>query len=262
MFGIDGEILYDTTAVPSNYNALEVVVEKRFATGYSINSSYTWAKALDEMQGGFASGDQSPNPYDRRGSYGPSIYNRASIWALTHTWQLPYGKGLRFGSNASGVKKALLAGWQFNGITTVESGLAISPSMADASTLNGDFGQRPNRVPGVSLIPPGGQTSAQWYNVNAFAPPPACCVWGNAARGSMEGPGLISADWALWKQFNFTSPLNREQTTLEFRWENFNAFNNTNLALPNTTVDTSTAGVISDVMVPMRRMQFGLRLIW
>jgi len=91
---------------------------------------------------------------------------------------------------------------------------------------------------------------------------PACCVWGNAARGIMRGPGLMSADWALWKEFGFTSSLNREATTLEFRWESFNFFNQTNLGLPDLYTDSSTAGLITSAQTPMRRMQFGLRLLW
>jgi hypothetical protein len=256
------------TNLRANYNALQVVAEKRFSNGYTLNSSYSWAKALDRMSGGFEAGAQGTNPYDRNGSYGVSGYNRASVWALSHVWQLPYGKGLRYGSNATGIKKFLLAGWQFNGVTTVESGLALSPYLNDASTLNADFGQRPDLLAGVSLMPSGGQTIDHWFNVGAFAPPSACCRWGNAGHGIMRGPGLIAADWSFFKQFSFKTPLNRENTTLEFRWENFNFFNNTNLDIPGLAVDSSLAGKITNLAgsgpggVTMRRMQFGLRLGW
>lgn len=269
-YGLDSALYYDTTSLRSNYHALQLVVEKRFSNGYTFNSAYTWAKALDTMPGGFAWGQQDTNPVDRKSSYGISDYNRASVWTLTHNWQLPYGKGLRWGSNATGVKKVLLAGWQFNGITTVESGFPVSPLLGDSSNLNGEFGQRPDRVSGESLIPSGGKTRTLWYSPAAFAPVPACCRWGNAARSSMRGPGLISANWALWKQFSFKTPLSREETTLAFRWESFNAFNNTNLGQPDNYVDSSTAGQITSLAgagigfgyIPMRRMQFGLRLAW
>ena len=87
----------------------------------------------------------------------------------------------------------------------------------------------------------------------------------------MRGPGLASADWAIWKEFTFKTPLNREDTTLQFRWENFNFFNRTNLGQPNNDVDSDEAGRITGlagvgsgfgVIGPMRRMQFGLRLAW
>ena len=267
-FGIDGPVSVLYTNLRANYNALQVVVEKRFSNGYTLNSSYAWAKALDRMSGGFEAGGQGTNPYDRDGSYGVSAYNRASVWTLSHVWQLPYGKGMRYGSNAGGIKNALLGGWQFNGVTTVQSGLALSPSLNDGSTLNADFGQRPNRIDGVSLIPAEGQTRDHWFNVAAFEPPAACCVWGDAGHGIMRGPGLISADWSFFKEFSFKTPLNREKTTLEFRWENFNFFNNTNMGNPVTAVDSSLAGRITGLAgnglgpVAMRRMQFGLRLGW
>jgi Carboxypeptidase regulatory-like domain len=263
-FGLDTNIANVCNCMSSNYNSLQVVAEKRFSKGYSFNSSYTWAKALDRELGGFGWDDQDVNPYDAEGSYGVSTYNRASVWTMGHTWQLPYGKGTPYGSDATGVKKALLAGWNFNGITTVESGFAISPRLDDRSTSNADFAQRPNAVPGADLYA-GGRTRDRWFNPAAFVAPAACCIWGNAGRGTIRGPGLISADWSFWKEFDF-----RERFKIQFRWENFNFFNNTNLGAPVNFVDRSTAGRITSLAgagagfgyVPMRRMQFGLRLSW
>ena len=263
-FGLDQPINNLCNCMSSNYNSLQVVVEKRFSKGYSFNSSYTWAKALDRELGGFGWSEQSINPYDANGSYGISTYNRASVWTLGHSWQLPYGKGTPYGTNAIGMKKVLLAGWNFNGITTVESGFPISPVLGDTSTLNGDFGQRPDVVPGADLYA-GGHTRERWFNPAAFAAPSACCRWGNAGRGLMRGPGLASADWSFWKEFAV-----REQLRIQFRWENFNFFNRANLGQPNNTVDSSTAGRITSLAgagsgfgyVPMRRMQFGLRMSW
>src|SRR5437867_9925286 len=103
-FGLDQPIANLCNCMSSNYNSLQVVVEKRFSKGYSFNSSYTWAKALDTEPGGFGWGDQDNNPIDRKGSYGISTYNRASVWTLSHTWQLPYGIRTPYGTNAVGVK--------------------------------------------------------------------------------------------------------------------------------------------------------------
>ncbi len=271
-FGENNPFSYLCNCQSSNYNALQIVAEKRFSNGYSLNSSYTWAKALDHQLGGFGWGDQDVNPYDAKSSYGISTYNRASVWVTSHSWQLPYGKGLRWGSNATGSKKAFLGGWSFNGITTIQSGFPISPVSSNQSNLNGDFAQRPDRVPGIDPTNvPGGQTRDHWYNPTAFDATFPCCRWGNAARGIMRGPGLASADWAFWKEFTFRTPLNRELTTLQFRWENYNFFNRTNLGQPDNTVDSSTAGRITQlagagsgfgIIGPMRRMQFGLRLVW
>ena len=271
-FGEDNAFASLCNCMSSNYHSLQVVGEKRLSYGYSLNSSFTWAKAMDHELGGFGWGDQSTNPYDMKGSYGISTYNRAAVWTISHIWQLPYGRGLRRGSNATGVKKVVLAGWNFNGITTMESGFPVSPNASSGANLLADWGQRPDRVPGVDWMNvPGGQTRDRWYNPAAFTTNFPCCRWGNASRSIIRGPGLSSADWALWKEFTFKTPLNREDTTLQFRWENFNSFNRTNLGLPNSAVDSDSAGRITDlagagsgfgVIGPMRRMQFGLRLVW
>ena len=72
------------------------------------------------------------------------------------------------------------------------------------------------------------------------------------------GPALFSADWGLFKNFQIA-----ERVNLQFRWEAYNTFNYTNLALPNTSVDAgTTTGQITDVAAPMRNMQFGLHLTW
>lgn len=73
----------------------------------------------------------------------------------------------------------------------------------------------------------------------------------------MQGPGWANADLSLFKQFQIT-----EKVNLELRGEAFNAFNRTNLANPNASVTSATAGRISGILYTMRRMQFGARLSW
>lgn len=257
----------------SNYNALQVVVDKRFSMGYSLTSTFTWSKSLDTEIAGFAWGDQGTNPYDREGSYGVGTnQDRAVVWTLTHNWNLPYGPGMRWGSSARGIKKGLLAGWQFNGITMVSDGFALSPMLGNGSTLNADWGQRPDRIAGVPIYPTN-QTTAEWFNPAAFQAPQfpgqaaQCCRWGDAARGSIRGPGFIGTDWALWKEFTFKSPLN-EHTNLQIRWENYNALNHAPLGEPDMTTDSSLAGQITSLQgtylkansTSMRRMEFTVRL--
>ena len=273
-YGLPQGIGSRCTCADSNYNAMQFIVDKRFSSGYSITSSFTWSKALDHEIAGFSWGDQSTNPYDRKGSYGVgNNQDRAAVWTLTHQWQLPYGPGLRWGSAATGAKKALLAGWEFNGVTIVEDGFALSPILRSGATLNADWGQRPDRISGVPLYP-AHQTTAQWFNPAAFEAPQfpgqaiQCCRWGNAARGSIRGPGMIGTDWALWREFRFKTPLNRENTLLQIRWENFNALNHAPLGEPNTVTDSALAGQITGLLgtflkanaVTMRRMEFTLRL--
>ena len=255
-YGLSQSINMECNCSDSNYNALQIVLNKRLSSFYTVTSNLTWSKSL-----GYGGND----PFNRALNYGPGGSNigsidRAVTWTTLHTLNLPYGPGFAFGSDASGVKKFLLAGWVFSGITSVQSGLAFTPSVSSAASLNGDFGQRPNRVSGVSpSAVAGGQSSAEWYNPAAFSIP-ACCQLGDASPGMLRGPGLVNADWSLSKEFKFSSILNRESTAVEVRAEAFNAWNNKNLRLPNSSVDSSSAGRITSLQQPMRVMEFGVHV--
>jgi Carboxypeptidase regulatory-like domain/TonB dependent receptor len=255
-YGLSQSINMECNCSDSNYNALQLVLNKRLSSFYTVTSNLTWSKSL-----GYGTND----PFDRNLNYGPGGANigsidRAVIWTTLHTLHLPYGPGFSFGSSATGIKKFLFAGWVFSGITSVQSGLAFTPTVSSAASLNGDFGQRPNVVSGVSPTDvPGGQSSARWYNPAAFSIP-ACCQLGNSSPGMLRGPGLINADWSLSKEFRFSSILNHEGTAVEVRAESFNAWNNTNLALPNGNVDSSSAGRITSLTQSMRVMEFGVHI--
>lgn len=245
----------------SSYNALQFVVEKRHSKGYSLTSSFTWAKALDGQLGGFGWGDQGLNPHDRKGGYGISPYNRAVVWVLSHSWELPFGKGRRFASNVGGALDAIIGGWQFHGVTTLESGFAFSPT-GTTTTHNGGFGNKPDRIGDGRLSNP---TRQKWFDFDAFTSGPYG-VWGNAGRGILRGPPLLGTDWSFWKEFQI-----KEDFRVQLRWENFNFVNFTNLGPPVSNVIAPNAGTINGlagstsvnpVTVPMRRMQFGLKLVF
>ena len=245
----------------SNYNALQLVAKRRLSSFWTFASNFSWSQSL---------GYDANNPYNRTLDYGVGgstiggSIDRAVTWTFAHTIKVPYGSGFAHGSNANGVTKLLLSNWVFSGITSLESGLSFTPTVSSNASLNGDFTQLPNRVPGAnpySVV--GGKSSAQWYNPAAFSIP-ICCQAGDASVGMLRGPGVINADWSLAKNFRAHTPLNREATMIEFRAEVFNAWNNKNLGLPIAQVDQTTAGRITDLQsgFPMRRMQFGIHVAW
>ena len=260
-YGLSQGISLACNCSDSNYNAMNVVFNKQLSSFYTMNSNFTWSKAMG--YGAF----WSATTYNRAIDYGPGggTINSASIdrkfaWITTHTLNLPYGPGRPFGSGATGVRKYVLAGWVFSGVTSVESGLAFSPSVSSNATLNADFQQRPDLVQGMSPSNvPGGQRSALWFNPAAFSIP-TCCRFGYASVGSLRGPGLVNADWSLSKDFIFSSVLNREATRIQIRAEAFNVWNNTNLGQPNASVDQASAGQITSLQSPMRAMEFGVHI--
>ena len=247
VFGITQQIFDKCDCTSSNYNALQMRAEKRMGNSYTLLASYTYSKTMN-----FGEFGTPTDQYNAQLDYGPAGFDRTHVFTLAHTYYLPFGRGRRFLSDAHGVAGVLLGGWQFNGVTTAESGLPYSPGLNNNASLNADMSLRPNitgdPLSGIS------QNRNQWFNPAVYAVPGAF-LFGNASRNSLRGPKLFSADFALAKDFSLT-----ERYKLEFRWENFNTFNNTNLALPDSNVDSGTAGKIFDVASPMRNMQFALKL--
>jgi len=193
--------------------------------------------------------------------------SRALTFQLGHTITLPYGKGQHWGSNASGIAQAALGGWQFSGATTLESGETESLTLSSNATLNSDFSQLPNIIPGCKPSNvPGGQNASHWFNQACFTTP-AMYQFGDYAPGSLNGPPIANADFALSKEFGFSSFLNREKTTVQVRMEAYNVFNLTNLGMwqwGHGCANCSGSNVITSLQMgyPMRRLQFGVHMSW
>ena len=256
-FGIDGQIYLNCTCDHSNYHSAQITASKRFASGYSLNSAFTWAKALDDEIG--ARGPQGVNPYDIAGMYGVSYLNQAAVWTTTHTFQIPFGKGRHWGNNANGFIQQIFGGYNFDGVTTLQSGLADAPVDGNGALLNGEFSQRPNRVSGVSVFAPK-KNRNQFWNPAAFAHVATPYVWGNARPGILRGPSFYNADWSVGKSFAFKSPMARDFTTFDIRWESFNVFNHTNLGTPINDINNYQYGQIFGTAEDMRRNEFEAHL--
>ncbi len=131
---------------------------------------------------------------------------------------------------------ASLRGWQLSGIAAARTGLPVNVILNRAnSALPGGYSvlgsERPNLVPGVSLIPPG-QTPNHWINPLAFAVP-APGTFGDAGRNLVRAPGLWQMDTSLSKTINFT-----ERLGLQFRAEVFNLFNRAQYGSPQPNLSS------------------------
>jgi len=130
-----------------------------------------------------------------------------------------------------------------SGIWTARTGrmLTIGISRSSSAVPDGNTsGQRPNLVPGVSILPQGGSTFAQWLNPAAFAIP-ANGTWGNAGRSIAVGPGLVQVDFSLQKKTRIS-----EGKAVVFRADMFNILNRTQPGNPGTTfTSTASFGVIT-----------------
>ncbi len=265
-YGLSQAIDLECNCSDSNYNSFQIQAKKSYAKNMAFTANFVWQKAL---------GYNTDDPYDTRVDYGEGASNigmvsRAVTLTIGHVFAVPYGKGQKWGANASGMKNAALGGWQFSGVSEFETGGSLTPYLSSNATIDADFSQRPDTVPGCNPANvPGGRSTAMWYNPACFTTPPVG-RYGDAMPGSLRGPGVTNADFALWKEFDLSTFLNREKTAIQFRVEAFNVFNLTNLGSPSnatwisTTVDSSSGPVISSLQpgFPMRRFEFGMHMSW
>ncbi len=241
---------------PSEYNALQLSLEKRMSYGLSFLGAYTYGKSLDDGAGGNSSAGEGrvniQNPRNVMADYGLSNFDIRQRFTLSTVYQLPFGHGRQFLANSNRAVDAALGGWQISSILTLQSGMPFSVSMAAPTDNTGSF-QRPNRVCDGSL--PSGQRSIKdWYQLSCFVAPPVY-TFGNTGRNVLIGPGLETWDLGTDKDFRIT-----ERVGLQFRGEFFNALNHPNFGLPNGSIGSTPAGTITTVITNARQIQFALRL--
>jgi hypothetical protein len=245
-----GFVSGNTSLAWSNYNALNVRVERRYSSGLSILGVYTWSKAM------------AIRPHDNwtvmdieniRANYGPvNDYTHNSV--ISYIYDLPFGAGKALLGDLRGVANQLIGGWQVNGITGFRSGNALSLTSPVSNNRGNRAANRPNRIADGNL-PAGERTVERWFDTTAFRDP-VLGSYGNAGDGIIRGPGMVNWDLSLFKNFRL-----RESTTLQFRWEMFNAFNNVNLNAPSVNTGDTRFGRISGAATA-REMQAGLKLLF
>ncbi len=265
---LPGILEMDDNIFNSNYNSLQAKVEKRFSHGLSFLASYTYSRCLDVWSGDFNSWPQ--NTYNMRADYGPCDHNFPHLFAFSYVYQLPFGRGRHFASNAGGILNASVGGWNLSGIATADSGTPFSVYLP-FDNANAGTGQRPNAVPGCQVVPPGfKQTVFEYYNTNCFSLP-APYTFGNLARNSLRGPDFRNFDFSLFKDFKLT-----ESKRLQFRSEFFNILNRPNFSPPGggaTGAFSSLGGAVTTSFATptfmqifnaasARQIQFALKLIF
>ncbi|MGB8788921.1 MAG: TonB-dependent receptor [Candidatus Acidiferrales bacterium] len=214
----------------SNYNSLQLRVEKNFSHGLEFEAAYTYAHALDDASsaalGSLNNGDFRDQRYPFE-EYGNADFDVRHRLVMSYIYQLPFGKGKAFGGDASGLKDQIIGNWQVAGITTASSGnwFTISDAVSNFSSSDGGGGVsyyevRPNVVGNPNGAPcmPG-----TVFNTCAFVDNTTPFTFGNAGRNIVRGPGFQNWDLSIFKVF----PV-REQMRVEFRAEFFNIWNHVN----------------------------------
>ncbi len=254
-----GALSLSTTSASSNYNALQVKVEKRFSNGLQFLTSYSWANEIDLGSGCFACSASPQNEYNPAADRGPGAFDMRHIFTTSYSYELPFGRGKRFLGGANGVANQVVGGWQITGITHYNTGLPLNVVLGSNNANDGAarLVQRPDLVGTASRLPRGPDVTQGWLNPAAFAVP-APYTYGNLGRNAVRAPGMGNWDFGLFK--NFT--LHNEAMTLQFRAELFNAFNHMNPGAYGTTLGAPTFGVVSGTQTYSREIQLALKLLF
>ena len=248
----------DTPGASSSYNALLVKFSHRFTNSLNVLATYAWSKAIDNT-----SETQAWEVHDAiRNSYNLAQDRSISAHDLPHDfvgnalWELPVGKGKRFGGNMNRAANAILGGWQIATIVRLGSGL---PEQFYAPNDLGAYGfpvLRPN-VTSMSDLTSIHRTPQHWFNTAAVAAPPPYTI-GTAPRwfGAVRMMGNRQADIALSKSWAVM-----ERMRLQFRAESYNTTNTPQYGGADTTVgDPGFGRVTSTTNIGPRNIQLGARL--
>jgi outer membrane receptor protein involved in Fe transport len=227
----------------SSYRGIELSANKRFSRGYTVTANYTWGRALDNTSGDNNGNGQDPFNIDNDWGLADSSIRHRMVTSFL--WQVP--------SPQQKLAKAVLGGWQFNGIVTLSSGSPFTVT-SGRDTMLSFYNSRADLV-GDPSLPTNRSTAdliARYFNPAAFAVP-ATGTLGNTGRNFMIGPGFKKADLSLFRSFHI-----RGRLQAQFRAEAFNAFNGVQLNNPVSNITSATVGRITSTG-PARVMQFGLR---
>ena len=269
-----GPILKSESTGNSNYNGLQVWLNRRFADNLSYSVAYTWSHALSDVPlTSFTTA--TTDPYNYHLDYGDADLDRRHTFVFNAVYQMPSLR--RWGAAANG----LLGGWQLNTIISYYGGVpldvyaGVNANFFGLAATPASGGFRPNLVSGQPIYLDTGDPT-RYLNPAAFALP-APGTFGNLSRGTVRQPGLTNVDFSLNKNFALS-----ERTRLQFRTEFFNLLNHAqfngfgNAVFTGTTVTQPTPGVnVFNIVTPgngafgnlnsdrgPRQIQFGLKLIF
>ncbi len=241
----------------SNYHALTAKLEKRFSSGVQYLMSYTWSNALTDSNQPLAGGPGRRDQHNQRLDYSNAAFDVRQRWVLSGLWELPFGRGKKYGSNMGRAADLLVGGWQLNGITQLQTGQPFS-----ISTNTGQCGcagtVRPDIRAGADphAAPAGGRTPDEWFDTTNFiAATPG--TWGSLGHMMNFRPPLRTVDLSLFKDFPIS-----ERYRIQFRAEAFNLMNTPQFSQPNNSHGSGAFGRVNSTIATPRQMQFALRFMF
>jgi hypothetical protein len=219
----------------SNFNALQVSVNRRFHNGFFLSGNYMYSHALDDGSVGAGDADAPENIACFRCDYSSSDFDSRHSGTVSAVYDLPFGHGQRY-LNVGKAADLFVGGWSVNTLLLARAGFPINVTLnRNAAELpdGNNVDQRPNRVPGVPIYL-ASRSIAHWLNPAAFSLP-AVGSFGNLGKNIATGPPLWQDDASIEKTFRVT-----KRNNVIFRTEAFNIFNRAQYGSPASTMSVTT----------------------
>jgi hypothetical protein len=258
-------ISYYTNGANHQYHGLTAAVERRMKHGLMLLSSWTWARDIYDL----GNGESPENPFDRERERAVSRSIPTHRMVNSYVYQLPFGKGKKWGANVSRALDLAVGGWALSGVLTLQTGQFLTPVWSGqdpagivytASSTPASVTWRPNVLRDPNL-PVDQRTPGRWFDVSAFGPP-AKGSFGSAAKGIIEGPGINSWNMGLQKDLIFGERMPRVNLEITA----VNMFNRPNYGNPGMNISqAASAGVITGLIgddYRAREFRAGLRVEW
>ncbi len=247
----------------SIYHGGTLRADKRFSNGLSILVAYTWNKLIDDVSttvGFLGQASSRQNVYDRAAERSIGSQDITHRFVNSFVYDMPFGRGKKFGGSLPSAANWLVGGWQFNGIVTFQSGLPILITQGQNNVGLFNPTQRPTwNGNNANIDGTKDAKLAKWFDTSAFAITPAF-TFGNSPRvmPNLRMDGEKNFDLSLFKNNYFKEG----KWNAQFRIEFFNAFNRVRLGGPNGQVDSNNFGTIGGQGNGPRQIQLALKLIF
>ncbi len=239
----------------ARYYAGVARVERRFANGYSILGTYTWARAFNSYSDGGSLGADIgfSDFYNRRADWGPTGNDIRNRFTMTSVYDIPIGRGKKYLSNSR--LGAVVGNWTLGGLMTVQSGEPFTVNTQVNTTFVNSAGAQRADVASNPNLPNGQKTLDRWFDTSAFAQP-AQFKFGNQGVNIVRGDGVVNLDASILRNF----PI-RESMKVQIRGEFFNITNHPNFGNPGATLNGPGFGIVSGAGAG-RRIQLGARFVF
>ncbi len=262
VYGWTQDLSYYCNCSNEHYNAFQASFKINNLAGWTLQGSYTYQNQYGDGWG------YDSNYYFL---YGPRALGQGNTGSLpkqqvtiAQNYDIPFGRGRKYGADANRIVDAGLGGWTLSGITTYYSGFPFEPTLENYGSQGGQPNVGPNNRPNLGAGNPYAGAAgdrSQWFvggvgytgNLNAAFLIPQANTFGNYPINSLYGPHFIQQDLSIMKTFHFT-----ERVGFQLRTDARNLFNHTNLGLPNSDVQSPNAGQITGIAggANMRSLQF------